>query len=271
MEEADLGVNFFLDEASLGKPRAQCCTELLSELNPEVQSSWYPRPDDQTTLEGLLESQPSFTIVLFTFPLTPERLGLLEAYGMMHSVPLVAVHSVGLYSYFRVVLPKPLPIIDTHPPEEAVIDLRLLSPWPELSHFARDLTKNIDALSDHEHGHLPFVVILLYYLEEWKVSHAGKLPTTYSDKVSFRKMVAAAARTNNAEGVEENFEEACAAVLRAFATPQLPSNVREAFGFEETNPVSFATTVVFAQEAARLTNGFTSPKPRGASGSLCGR
>lgn len=237
VEEADLGVNFFLDESSLGKPRAQCCAELLSELNPEVQSSWYPQPSGPATLEEVLESQPTFTTVIFTFPISPQRLALLEAYGTKQSVPLVSVHSAGLYSYFRVVLPKPLTIIDTHPPEESIIDLRLLSPWPELSSFAQELTKNIDSLNDHEHGHLPFIVILLHYLEGWKASHDGKPPSTYADKVAFRKLVTAAARTNNAEGGEENFEEAAAAVLRGLAPPQLPANLKEAFEFEETNPV----------------------------------
>jgi NEDD8-activating enzyme E1 regulatory subunit len=45
VEEADLGVNFFLDEASLGKSRAQSCTELLLELNPEVKGEWHPKPE----------------------------------------------------------------------------------------------------------------------------------------------------------------------------------------------------------------------------------
>lgn len=43
VEEADLGVNFFLAEDSLGKSRAQSCTELLLELNPEVQGDWFPK------------------------------------------------------------------------------------------------------------------------------------------------------------------------------------------------------------------------------------
>ncbi len=42
VDEADLGVNFFLDESSLGKPRSQCVTSLLLELNPEVEGAWYP-------------------------------------------------------------------------------------------------------------------------------------------------------------------------------------------------------------------------------------
>jgi amyloid beta precursor protein binding protein 1 len=36
VEEADLGVNFFLDESSIGQPRAKRCCELLQELNPDV-------------------------------------------------------------------------------------------------------------------------------------------------------------------------------------------------------------------------------------------
>ena len=37
--EEDLGVNFFLEESSLGKSRAEECCRLLRELNPEVQGN----------------------------------------------------------------------------------------------------------------------------------------------------------------------------------------------------------------------------------------
>ena len=37
--DEDLGVNFFLEEASLGKSRAQETCRLLRELNPEVQGN----------------------------------------------------------------------------------------------------------------------------------------------------------------------------------------------------------------------------------------
>lgn len=36
--EEDLGVNFFLEDTSLGKPRAEETCKLLNELNPEVKS-----------------------------------------------------------------------------------------------------------------------------------------------------------------------------------------------------------------------------------------
>lgn len=41
--EEDLGVNFFLDELSLGSSRVQTTTNFLLELNPDVQGEWYPK------------------------------------------------------------------------------------------------------------------------------------------------------------------------------------------------------------------------------------
>jgi hypothetical protein len=41
--EADLGVNFFLDQSSLGKSRAESCVKLLQELNPDVKGDWSPK------------------------------------------------------------------------------------------------------------------------------------------------------------------------------------------------------------------------------------
>lgn len=45
VRDEDLGVNFFLDEDCLGKPRALCCVNRLVELNPEVSGDWYPKED----------------------------------------------------------------------------------------------------------------------------------------------------------------------------------------------------------------------------------
>lgn len=40
VEEADLGTNFFLDEDSIGKPRAERTMALLAELNPDVKGNF---------------------------------------------------------------------------------------------------------------------------------------------------------------------------------------------------------------------------------------
>jgi amyloid beta precursor protein binding protein 1 len=146
-------------------------------------------------------------------------------------VPLIAIHSAGFYSYFNIRLPGNLPIVDTHPSPE-VTDLRLLNPWPELANFARELTHDIESLDAYAHGHIPYTALLLYYIEFWKASHDGKPPISYADKVMFRKMVAAGARTDTAEGGEENYDEAVAAVLKNLNLPALTSGLKEVFDHE---------------------------------------
>ncbi|KAG7287813.1 hypothetical protein NEMBOFW57_007329 [Staphylotrichum longicolle] len=233
--DADLGVNFFLDDSCLGKPRSQSLTELIVELNPDVEGSWYPN-EGVKTIESLLADSPLFTVIMYTYPIRPEQLLQLETYGQQHKTPLVAIHSAGFYSYFQINLPGAFPIVDTHPDETATTDLRLLTPWPELVAFAEELTKDIDGLDNFEHGHLPYVVILLHYLQQWKAAHDGKYPATYKEKTEFRKIVQNASRTNNPEGGEENFEEAAAAVLKTLVSPSLPSGLKEIFEYEHSDP-----------------------------------
>ncbi|KAK4193823.1 hypothetical protein QBC35DRAFT_7253 [Podospora australis] len=236
VEEADLGVNFFLDSDSLGRSRSQSQTGFLLELNPEVEGAGYPN-EDIKSLESLLADSPLFTLIMYTHPTSEEYLSLLESYGQQHKTPLVAIHSAGFYSYFQINLPGAFPIVDTHPDETATTDLRLLTPWPELSAFAKELANDIDNLSDFEHGHLPYVVILLHYLEKWKADHNGSYPSSYKEKTEFRRLVQGAARTNNAEGGEENFDEAAAAVLKTLTIPSLPSGLKEVFEYQHTDPV----------------------------------
>jgi len=38
--EADLGVNFFLEDEDVGASRAERCCRLLQELNPDVQGNY---------------------------------------------------------------------------------------------------------------------------------------------------------------------------------------------------------------------------------------
>ncbi len=88
---------------------------------------------------------------------------------------------------------------------------------------------DLNNLEAHDHGHVPYLLILLYYLEKWKQNNEGKAPDTFKDKTQFRDMVRAAARTDNAEGGEENFDEAAAAVLKTIAPFPLKSGCREMF------------------------------------------
>ncbi|XWW95696.1 hypothetical protein V2A60_003663 [Cordyceps javanica] len=244
VEDADLGVNFFLDESSLGKPRAQCTTEYLLELNPEVSGEWHPKSPGESDLKAVLSNATPYTIILYTLPLPSETIQTLEEYSLLHRIPLVAMRSVGFYGYFRIALTSVFPVVDTHPDETSTADLRLLTPWPELSQFAQELTRDLDGLDDHLHGHVPLVAILLHYLETWKRNHDGALPTAYSDKIAFRNLVSDGMRRNNAEGGEENFEEAVGAVMKHVTPQSLPSSLREVFEYDDSNKTKSSFWIV---------------------------
>jgi len=227
------------------------------ELNPEVEGDWYPKSNPRPAvitgskklcltgisqtgvdLAAVLASPVSFTAIIYTFPIRADHLALVDSYAETHKIPVISIHSSGFYSYFQVRLPGIFPIVDTHPDENAINDLRLLNPWPELVEFCQDLTSDVDGLDDYEHGHLPFIAILFYYLKAWRDHNDSRSPSTPDEKRAFRKMVLAGMRTSNPEGGEENFEEAAAAVLKAISQPKLPASLKEVFERAQGTPVS---------------------------------
>jgi NEDD8-activating enzyme E1 regulatory subunit len=169
-----------------------------------------------------------YNLILLCSPMPMHILNMISKYAQEQSVPVVYIHSRGFYGSFSVQLPEEFPIVDTHPDPESIQDLRLLAPFPELQ---KELLRigNIENLDDDDHGHVPWLVILLYYLEEWKISHGNKLPHTFKEKMAFRDFVRSKARTDNSEGGEENFDEAVSAVLKTVTPPAVGSGCREMF------------------------------------------
>lgn len=145
---------------------------------------------------------------------------------------MIYVRSVGFYSSFSLQLPTEFPIVETHPDPESTQDLRLVNPWPEL-HAALSRVADLEALDDHDHGHVPYILILLHYLEKWKSEHEGRIPENYKEKTAFRELVRSGARTNTPEGGEENFDEAVSAVLKSINLWSLRSNIREIFDMKQ--------------------------------------
>lgn len=143
-------------------------------------------------------------------------------------IPVLFTHSVGFCVTFSLQLPAEFPIVETHPDPESTQDLRLLNPWLELSNAAASLG-DLTAMDNHLHGHVPYILLLLRFVEQWKQTHGGNAPSNYKEKTEFREFVRSNARTDNAEGGEENFDEAVAAVLKTVAPFELRSSIREIF------------------------------------------
>ncbi|KAF1955668.1 hypothetical protein CC80DRAFT_593887 [Byssothecium circinans] len=232
VSEEDLGVNFFLEEQHLGGFRAEHACNLLKELNPDVQGNFITEPAESWL--SYPDVLSPYTLIVATAPIRPSLLSKIAAFADAAMVPLFYVHSVGFYSHFSVHLPPSFPIVDTHPSPETTSDLRLLKPWPELLHYATQKTTNLEAMNPDDHGHVPFVALLLHFLEEWKKEHNSEVPQNYKDKTTFRAMVSKAARTDNPEGGEENFDEAVAAVLKSLNPPEPSSAVKDIFKAPES-------------------------------------
>lgn len=82
-------------------------------------------------------------------------------------------------------------------------------------------------MNEHQHGHIPYLALLLHYLDKWKQRHQGSLPQTYIEKSEFKKLIAAEMKTDTVDGSEENFEEAVAAVLANVKAYEISSGTRE--------------------------------------------
>lgn len=175
---------------------------------------------------------PNYKLVVISGPIKRSSLDAVSASAAELGIPVIYTRSVGFYSIFSLQLPSEFPIVETHPDPESTQDLRLVNPWPELK-AAGERISNLDTLNDHDHGHVPYILLLLHYLEKWKAEHNGKPPENYKEKTAFRDMVRAGARTNNPEGGEENFDEAVGAVLKSINPWTLRSNIREIFEMEQ--------------------------------------
>lgn len=227
VDEADLGVNFFLEESSLGGFRAEHTCNYLKELNPDVEGHFITEPIESFITKP--DALKPYSLILVTSPIDPEILLKISQHASTALTALFYIHSVGFYSHFSIQLPSAFPIVDTHPDPEATTDLRLLKPWPELTQLAQEKTQGLEGMDDEAHGHVPYLLLLLHYLEVWKASHDGKPPQNYKEKNEFKQSVVKATRMDNPEGGEENFEEAVAAVLKNFNMPEASSAVKEVF------------------------------------------
>ena len=184
------------------------------------------------------EALEPYTVILIASTIDPIIFSNLAEHSAKNSIPLFSIHSVGFYSQFSVQLPSVFPIVDTHPDPASATDLRILKPWRDLQDLAERMTKDCGNLSDDDHSHIPYVLLLLHYVGIWKSKNEGRLPQTYKEKSELRDMIRKDERHGNADAGEENYQEAVAAVLKSLNSPSLGSGVREIFEAEECRNIT---------------------------------
>ncbi|GFR05999.1 NEDD8-activating enzyme E1 regulatory subunit [Trichonephila clavata] len=213
----DAGNNFFLDKDSIGKSRAKVATEHLLELNPDVRGEFVDE-----SLECILQAEPNFfskfTVVIAT---NLEEVILLKLADVLweKGVPLLVCRVYGMIGYMRLQF-SDRTIIESRP-ENEFHDLRLDRPFPTLREYVDSI--DLEKLTDQEHSHIPFVVILLKYLDSWKNRNNDEIPKNMVGKKLLKAEIVAGMRKKDEE---ENFEEACRAINRSIAVTSIPSEIQ---------------------------------------------
>ncbi|KIK26147.1 hypothetical protein PISMIDRAFT_676286, partial [Pisolithus microcarpus 441] len=225
---ADAGNNFFLEGLeSVGKPRASEAARLLRELNDSVDGH-----ADTRQLRSVIESNPdwlaSFTVVI-AHNLDNQILTKLSSLLWEHpSHPtLIVVRSAGFLAEFFIQVHEHT-IIESH--SETPPPLRIDKPFPALKEHA--LSLDFASMDPTEHGHIPYVVILVRLLEDWKRSHDGNPPRTYSERQEFKKSILAL----KVKLDEENFDEAEAQAYRCWTETTVPPEIASLFDDPAISP-----------------------------------
>ncbi|KAI1904161.1 hypothetical protein AGOR_G00002830 [Albula goreensis] len=233
----DVGNNFFLSNNSIGKNRAQAATELLQELNSDVSGNFVEETPDK-----LLDNDPEFfhRFSLVIGVQLPESTSLrLGAVLWSEGVPFLLCRTYGLVGYMRLAV-KEHTVIESHP-DNALEDLRLDQPFPELKNHIQNY--DLDNMEKKDHSHTPWIIIVAKYLEDWYKEHNFQLPKSYKEKEAFRELIRQGILKNeNGDPVdEENFDEAIKNVNTALNPTQIASAVRDLLNEEQCTNITSQT------------------------------
>ncbi|KAK0561796.1 hypothetical protein OC844_003022 [Tilletia horrida] len=227
--QEDLASNFFLEPDTLGKSRGAEVTKCLLELNPNVKGEAvvsHPAHVLAADPSYFTSAENNFSLIIaanqpasLVLPLADLCASAKDGLG----IPLMLVRSSGMVGEIKLQV-REHPVIETHP--ASLVDLRLTAPFPELEAFAASV--NFQTTDTMEFAHIPFVVLLLRKLAEWRQSHGGALPVS-SDRKAFLETVNAL-RQQAGDADQENIDEAVSSLTQhiwgPLGRPPLPSKVR---------------------------------------------
>ncbi|ORX37378.1 hypothetical protein BD324DRAFT_625903 [Kockovaella imperatae] len=216
----DVATNFFLHPESLGQNVADEAVKYLKELNPAVEG--VANVQDPATL---LKSEPdfftSFTLALCCDVDPDLELSIADLLWQHSStpgnrdVPLMSIRNSGFIGRISIQLREHC-VIDTHP--DSTHTLRIDQPFPELETYARSL--DLDSMDSMEHSHIPYLVLLVRALCDWRDAHEGQAPS-----FEFRDEFKETLRKGKHKYDEENFDEAIGQAFKCWNTSEIPYEV----------------------------------------------
>lgn len=221
--EEDIGSNFFLEADSVGKSRAAVALRLLLELNPDVHGDSVDEDVEQVLLNNP-DFFNNFHVVIGT-ALSERTLTTLSEKLWECGIPLITCSSYGFLGYMRIQVSEHT-VVESHPDNQNP-DLRLDQPFPSLCEYVDSI--QLSSLELKEHAHIPYVVLLLKFLDKWKAVKGPSLPKSRNEKDQFKEMIRQGLLVDEHGNVEseENFEEAIKAVNSTVQPTCIPLSVKE--------------------------------------------
>lgn len=139
-------------------------------------------------------------------------------------------------------------IIESRPDNE-VPDLRVADPWPELGGAAADV--DLASLSETDHSHVPFGILLVKAASEWKNHHDGQLPKGSKECRAFKDLLRSWQRSIDGCPIpEENFAEAVNNAHLVWAPPVIASETRSILGDESVSMLNSSSSDFWVLVAA---------------------
>ncbi|KAN0024848.1 hypothetical protein ACTFIV_009257 [Dictyostelium citrinum] len=223
--ESDLGNNFFVERSSLGKSRATVVCELLRELNDRVKG-FSVEECPIHLINNNISFFKDFSLVVAN-RLPEEAVLTLSQYLNEQNIPLLITNSYGYIGYLRISTPEHQ-IIESKP-DDPIDDLRIYNPFKQLVDMADAL--ELDKLNTQQHSHVPYVLLLIKFLKEWRSTHNDKMPETRAEKEEFKKFF----NSHSWSGDEMNFEEGTQNLLKYIQPPRVPGDVQNLLKDPKTN------------------------------------
>lgn len=234
--------NFFaIPDQCNDLPRSKIACDLLSELNGDVQGSHecvdsLDNVDYKELLKTQLSKKESLLVIAADLNLKPLLSVSNECY--CHKINLISVKSYGLIGTLRIQTPYH-PVVESKP-DHSIPDLRLTEePLFPLLKAEYEKIGDLDSLPELEHGHTPYVMILLKALEKWrnsdsvtKSSKEQRLPESFKQKEEFKEMIKSMAFNFH---TETNFEEAYNEAYLSYTPNELPYEVTEILNAYESS------------------------------------
>jgi len=107
--------------------------------------------------------------------------------------------------------------------------------FPELAEFVKGMVDGMPDMDQQQHGHVPYVAILMDALSNWMSSHYGSAPSTFAEKDQFRAAVKGMSKDWN---MEVNFQEGVREAYTAYTECKgVPEHVRELMEREEVKNI----------------------------------